>query len=180
MEALELVTESGHSASMDQRRSNLWINLIDGRWRALGNDSPCSGKQWARGERNAFAFLSPQKSPFPERSAFICWQKPASTISHSILFPEVLLRSYLRDLCWFVFVLFYFLASWNFLTCTGSYSPAEVINFSHTKHSGDFEGFFFFFFVLICSCTDFPSKLWLRKSFCHLSGGKTRRIWKKT
>lgn len=55
-------TESSHSASMDQRKrnlNNLWINLIEGWWRGPGNDSACSGKQWERGDKNAFAFLSP-------------------------------------------------------------------------------------------------------------------------
>lgn len=148
MEALERVTESSHSASMDQRRSNLhnlWINLIEEWWRGPGNDSAYSGKQRERGDKNAFALLS-LPSPSPERFAFICWQKLASTISHGIAFLEVLLCSYLRDFCWFVFVLSYPHSFWKFPR-TGSYSPAEVINLSHTKHSGDFEGIYF-----LCSC----------------------------
>lgn len=147
---------------MDQRRSNLnnlWINLIEERCRGPGNDRARSGKQWARGDRNAFAFLSPQSSPSPERFAFIHWQKPASTISHRIAFPEVVLCSFLRDLCWVVLVLFYSHSFWKFphMYWELFLSRGDWF-FTHKTFWWFWRHLFFWAHML---------------SFCHLSGGKT-------
>lgn len=81
-----------------------WIEWC---WRGPGNECVSSERKWAEGNRNVFAFLSTRSSSSPERRlAFIFWQKPVSAISHGIAFLTVLqLHLYLRDLCWFLFVL---------------------------------------------------------------------------
>lgn len=161
METLELVTEQSEYfyGSEKEHLNNLWINLIEERWRGPGNDRARSGKQWARGDRNAFSFLSPQSSPSPETFAFIHWQKPASTISHRMAFPEVVLCSFLRDLCWVVLVLFYSHSFWKFPHMYWELFPSRGDWFFTHKTFWWFWRHLFFWAHML--------------SFCHLSGGKT-------